>query len=72
LANILFYSDSGQNLVSTGFSQGFTQSGFAPSTEIIAVPETKSILTALLLIAYAIYHFRRQAKRNALEGQPPA
>ena len=70
LAKISFYSDSGNSFVGSGFEvSGFSGGG----SQIIAVPEAETYFCALALLGgIAIYYLRRKAKRNPLEGQPPA
>jgi autotransporter-associated beta strand protein len=59
LNRISFYSDSGSSFVGNAFEKSFTQSGFATSTEIIAVPETETYITAvILLLGFGIYQLR--------------
>ena len=59
LAKISFYSGNGIGFVGNAFEQSFTQSGFATGTEIIAVPETETYITAvLLLLGFGIYQLR--------------
>ena len=71
LANISFYSDSGNSFVGNAFEQGFTGAG--GGTEIIAVPEPETYLTViLLLVSLAIYQLPRLKRRPPLEGQPSA
>ena len=68
LANISFYSDSGTTSIGSGFERRFTAGG----TEIIAVPETETYLTGILLILGAtIQYLRHRAKRKALEHHLP-
>jgi autotransporter-associated beta strand protein len=66
LANISFYSDSGNSFVGNGFDRGFSGGG----TEIIAVPEPGSYVTALMLLlaCLAVQSIRRRAKQKPLEG----
>jgi hypothetical protein len=55
LANISFYSDSGTTSIGSGFERGFTGGG----TEIIAVPETETYITAVaLLLGFTFYQIR--------------
>jgi hypothetical protein len=62
LANISFYSDSGNSFVGNGFAQGFSGGG----TEIIAVPETETFFYAVALLAgVVIQYLRRRAKRKS-------
>jgi autotransporter-associated beta strand protein len=70
LANISFYSDSGNSFVGSGFEvTGFSGGG----SEIIAVPETETYFYAVALLAgIVIQYLRRRAKRNPLEGHRPA
>jgi autotransporter-associated beta strand protein len=67
LANISFYSDSGNSFVGNGFDRGFSPGG---GTEIIAVPEPGSYATALMLLlaCLAVQSIRRRAKQKPLEG----
>jgi autotransporter-associated beta strand protein len=67
LANISFYSDSGNSFVGNGFDRGFSPGG---GTEIIAVPEPGSYATALMLLlaCLAVQSIRRRAKQKLLEG----
>ena len=59
LNRISFYSDSGSSFVGNAFEQSFTQPGFATGTEIIAVPETETYITAvILLLGFGIYQLR--------------
>jgi autotransporter-associated beta strand protein len=70
LANISFYSDSGNSFVGSGFEvSGFSGGG----SEIIAVPEPETWLAAALLTAAAAYKaIRRRPEREPLEGHRPA
>jgi hypothetical protein len=64
--NINFYSDSGTTSIGSGFERGFSGGG----TEIIAVPETETYFTGvILLLGGTIYLFRRAKQR---EGHRPA
>jgi hypothetical protein len=55
LANISFYSDSGTTSIGSGFERGFTGGG----TEIIAVPEPETYITAVaLLLGFTFYQIR--------------
>ncbi|MFM8763539.1 MAG: hypothetical protein ACKOEZ_01705, partial [Spartobacteria bacterium] len=59
LANISFYSGNGTGFIGNGFEQGFTQSGFATGTIIIAVPEAETYITAVvLLLGFTFYQIR--------------
>ncbi len=85
LAKISFYSDSGDSFVGKGF---IDSDFAGPGALIIAVPEPETYITGvLLLLGFTIYQLRlarqgqgllsrltflRQAKRQPLEGQPPA
>ena len=63
---------SGANLAIWNWS-GTTQSGFATSTEIIAVPEPETYLYALILLTgIVIQYLRRRAKLKPSEGHRPA
>ena len=70
LANISFYSDSGNSFVGSGFEvSGFSGGG----SQIIAVPETETYFYAVALLAgIVVQHLRRRAKRKPLEGLRPA
>jgi hypothetical protein len=70
LANISFYSDSGNSFVGSGFEvSGFTGGG----SQIIAVPETETYFYAAALLAgLVVQYLRRRAKRKPLEGHRPA
>jgi len=70
LANISFYSDSGNSFVGSGFEvSGFTGGG----SQIIAVPETETYFYAVaLLVGLVVQYLRRRAKRKPLEGHRPA
>ena len=70
LANISFYSDSGNSFVGSGFEvTGFSGGG----SEIIAVPETETYFYAIALLAgVVIQYLRCRAKRKPLEGHRPA
>jgi autotransporter-associated beta strand protein len=66
LANISFYSDSGNSFVGNGFDRGFSGGG----TEIIAVPEPEVFFYAVVLLAgLAVQYLRRRAKRKPLSPQ---
>jgi autotransporter-associated beta strand protein len=66
LANISFYSDSGNSFVGNGFDRGFSGGG----TEIIAVPEPEAFFYAVVLLAgLGVQYIRRGAKRKLLKGQ---
>ena len=69
LANIIFYSDSGNSIIASGFEvSGFSGGG----TEIIPVPEAETYIAAALLLAgYGIFHLRRRAKRKSLQNHHP-
>jgi hypothetical protein len=66
LANISFYSDSGNSFIGSGFEvSGFEGGG----SLIIAVPETETYLYAVALLAGIVVQFlRRRAKRKPLGG----
>jgi autotransporter-associated beta strand protein len=68
LANISFYSDSGNSFVGSGFEvSGFSGGG----SQIIAVPETETYFYAVALLAGIVFQYiRRQAKLR--EGHRPA
>ena len=69
LDRISFYSGSGSGFVGNAFEDSFSQSGFT-GTEIIAVPETETYVTGvILLLGGTIYLFRRAKHR---EGHRPA
>jgi fibronectin-binding autotransporter adhesin len=70
LANISFYSDSGNSFVGSGFEvTGFSGGG----SQIIAVPETETYFYAVALLAgLVVQYLRRRAKRKPLEGHRPA
>jgi autotransporter-associated beta strand protein len=70
LANISFYSDSGNSFVGNGLvDSSFTGGG----NLIIAVPETETYFYALALLAgLVVQYIRRRAKRKPLEGHRPA
>jgi autotransporter-associated beta strand protein len=70
LANISFYSDSGNSFVGSGFEvSGFSGGG----SQIIAVPETETYFYAVALLAgLVIQYLRRRAKRKLLQGHRPA
>jgi len=70
LANISFYSDSGNSFVGSGFEvTGFSGGG----SQIIAVPETETYFYAVALLAgVVVQYLRRRAKRKPLEGHRPA
>jgi autotransporter-associated beta strand protein len=70
LANISFYSDSGNSFVGSGFEvSGFTGGG----SQIIAVPETETYFYAVALLAgLVVQYLGRRAKRKPLEGHRPA
>jgi autotransporter-associated beta strand protein len=71
LANISFYSDSGNSFVGNGFGRDFMGPG--GGTEIIAVPEPEAFFYAVVLLAgVAVQYLRRRAKRKALQGHRPA
>ena len=67
LANISFYSDSGNSFVGSGFEvSGFSGGG----SQIIAVPELETYLYAVVLLAgLVVQYIRRRAKRKLLKGQ---
>jgi autotransporter-associated beta strand protein len=68
LANISFYSDSGNSFVGNGFeATGFSGGG----SEIIAVPEPGSYATALMLLlaCLAVQSIRRRANRKLSKVQ---
>jgi hypothetical protein len=68
LANISFYSDSGNSFVGNGFGKDFMGPG--GGTEIIAVPEPEAFLYAVVLLAgLAVQYIRRRSKRKLLKGQ---
>jgi len=69
LANISFYSDSGNSFVGSGFEvTGFSGGG----SQIIAVPETETYFYAVALLAgVVVQYLRRRAKRKPLEGHRP-
>ena len=59
LAKISFYSGSGSGFIGNAFEKSFTQSGFATGTEIIAVPEPETYITAVaLLLGVTFYQIR--------------
>jgi autotransporter-associated beta strand protein len=64
LANISFYSDSGNSFVGSGFEvSGFSGGG----SQIIAVPETETYFYAVVLLAgLAVQYIRRRAKIKSL------
>jgi autotransporter-associated beta strand protein len=63
LANISFYSDSGNSFVGNGFGKDFMGPG--GGTEIIAVPEPEAFLYAVVLLAgVAVQYLRRRAKQK--------
>jgi autotransporter-associated beta strand protein len=64
LANISFYSDSGNSFVGSGFEvSGFSGGG----SQIIAVPETETYLTGFLLIlGFGIYQLRLSRQGRGL------
>jgi autotransporter-associated beta strand protein len=70
LANISFYSDSGNSFVGSGFEvSGFSGGG----SQIIAVPETETYFYAVALLAcIVVQYLRRRAKRKPLQGHRPA
>jgi autotransporter-associated beta strand protein len=70
LANISFYSDSGNSFVGKGLiDSSFTGGG----NLIIAIPETETYFYAVALLAgVVIQYLRRRAKRKPLLGQNPA
>ena len=67
LANISFYSDSGNSFVGSGFEvSGFSGGG----SQIIAVPETETYFSAVaLLAAVVIQYLCRRARQKLLKGQ---
>jgi hypothetical protein len=59
LDRISFYSGNGTGFAGNAFEDSFSQSGFATSTEIIAVPEPETYITGvLLLLGFGIYQLR--------------
>jgi autotransporter-associated beta strand protein len=66
LANISFYSDSGDSFVGNGFEvSGFSGGG----SEIIAVPEPATLVYAIVLLAGSILqHIRCRSKRRSLKA----
>ena len=66
LANISFYSDSGNSFVGNGFEvSGFSGGG----SEIIAVPEPATLVYAIVLLAGSILqHIRCRSKRRSLKA----
>jgi hypothetical protein len=66
LANISFYSDSGNSFVGSGFEvSGFSGGG----SQIIAVPETETYFHAVVLIAgLVVQYIRRRAKLTSLRS----
>jgi len=63
LANISFYSDSGNSFVGNGFGKDFMGPG--GGTEIIAVPEPEAFLYAVVLLAgVAVQYLRRRFKQK--------
>jgi hypothetical protein len=72
LAKISFYSGNGIGFVGNAFERSFTQTGFATGTEIIAVREPETYLTAICLLAgCATYYLRCRAKRKSSERHLP-
>jgi len=65
LANISFYSDSGNSFVGSGFEvTGFSGGG----SEIIAVPEPETLLYAIALLAGSFVQYLRRRSKQKFVG----
>jgi autotransporter-associated beta strand protein len=65
LGKISFFSGSGTGFIGNAFEQSFSQSGFATSTEIIAVPEPETYAVAvILLLGLGIHAYRTHRRRT--------
>ena len=65
LANISFYSDSGNSFVGNGFeATGFSGGG----SEIIAVPEPETLLYAIALLAGSFVQYLRRRSKQKFVG----
>ena len=67
LNNINFYSDNGITSIGSGFAKSFEQSGFATSTEIIAVPEPETYLAIIFILSVLGFY-----KLSSLKRKPAA
>jgi len=69
LANISFYSDSGNSFVGKGFEQGFY---LGDGTVIIAVPEPETYFYALVLLtSIVVQYLRRRVNRKSFQNHHP-